>query len=68
MPQEDGLENDWRSSIIQKLKQGGSAAIPYLKQYAMIQDILYHVGSSGVLAKCISMKEAEERLRAVHRQ
>ncbi|XP_017974545.1 PREDICTED: uncharacterized protein LOC108661602 [Theobroma cacao] len=61
-------EEDWRKPIIEELLNPGSTAIPRLKHYILIHGTLYHKGSNGVLARCISEKKVKERLRIAHEQ
>ncbi|EOY21089.1 Uncharacterized protein TCM_012421 [Theobroma cacao] len=61
-------EEDWRSPIIRDLFNPRSTVISRLKHFTLIHGVLYHKGSNGVLARCISSNEAKERLKAVHEQ
>ncbi|EOY03309.1 H0502G05.11 protein [Theobroma cacao] len=61
-------KEDWRKSIIKELLNPSSTAIPRLKHYILIHGTLYHKGSNGVLARCVSEEEAKERLRIAHEQ
>ena len=61
-------EADWRTQIIKQLNEGDLTALPYFKRYAMIQGVLYFVCPNEILARCVSMREAEERLKAAHKQ
>ena len=67
-PLEYEEDEDWRLPIIDKLVKPTSAVIPDLKYFSLIEGVLYHRSANGVLARCISSREAEERLRAVHEQ
>ncbi|OMP08258.1 hypothetical protein COLO4_06643 [Corchorus olitorius] len=61
-------EADWRTPIIEQLKERKSSNLRFLKSYTMIQGALYYRGPNGILARCISPEEAKERLRASHKQ
>ncbi|OMO98613.1 reverse transcriptase [Corchorus capsularis] len=59
---------DWRTPIIEQLRERKSSNLRFFKNYAMIQEALYYRGPNGILARCISPEEAKERLRASHKQ
>ncbi|OMP00330.1 reverse transcriptase [Corchorus capsularis] len=61
-------EQDWRDPIIQQLGDPTSNLLPSLKKYVLIHGTLYYRGANEVLARCVSSKEADCRLKAAHRQ
>ncbi|OMO58541.1 hypothetical protein CCACVL1_25448 [Corchorus capsularis] len=59
---------DWRTPIIEQLRERKSSNLRFLKSYTIIQGALYYRGPNGILARCISPEKAKERLRTSHKQ
>jgi hypothetical protein len=60
-------QEDWRAPIKAKLVSSVAAAhLREIKDYTLISGDLYRRLPRGVLARCISIEEAKERLPEVH--
>lgn len=60
-------EQDWHTSIMQKLVQSFSAMVArYLKNFTIVNCKLYYRGGGGVIAQALYMANAKEELQLVH--